>query len=84
MVRIVSVPSSVARVMPSETVALFRRIVGKTLRVDGFGPYGHLEFNVRHDGSQAADRSQHTVWLEPEFVEAVGDADDNDLTRRCS
>ena len=64
--------------MAEETRQIFRRCVGQTLRVDGFGDYGHLELNVMDDGSQwdggrtKADGSFHRIWIEPEFVECVG------------
>lgn len=70
-VRVVRVPPSVEREMPHETIELFRRCVGQILRVDGFGEHGHLELNVRDDGTQAADYCEHTIWIEPEFVETV-------------
>jgi hypothetical protein len=53
---------------------LFARVLGKTLPVDGFGRYGHLELNVLDDGSQAPDYCHHTIWIEPEFVEAEDDS----------
>lgn len=70
-VRVVRVPPLVEREMPPETVELFQRCLGQILRVDGFGKYGHLELNVRDDGSQAAGHRDQTIWIEPEFVEAV-------------
>jgi|GEM_PF-2463250 len=69
-VRVLKVPPSVAKEMPAETRKLFRRCVGKVLRVDGFGRCGHLELNIHDDGSQATP-SAHTIWIEPEFVEVV-------------
>ncbi len=56
------------------TPELFARVVGKTLRVDGFGRYGHLELNVLDDGSQAPDCCHNTIWIEPEFVKGVDEA----------
>jgi hypothetical protein len=69
-VRVLKVPPSVAKEMPAETRRIFRRCVGKVLRVDGFGRYGHLELNVNDDGSQATPTA-HTIWIEPECVEVV-------------
>ena len=74
-VRVLRVPPSVEQEMPQETVQLFRQCVGKILRIDGFGRYGHLEFRIADDRSQTAERREHTIWLEPEFVEAVSDYD---------
>jgi len=70
-VRVIRVPPSVEQEMPDETVELFRRCVGQTIRVEGLGEYGHLELNVSDDGSQAPDYSKHTILIEPEFVELV-------------
>lgn len=70
-VRVLRVPPSVEAEMPVETKRIFRRCVGQILRVDGFDDHGHLELNVRDDGSQAPDHSRHTIWIEPEFVETV-------------
>ena len=70
-VRVVLVPPMVEKEMPPETIGLFERCVGRVLRVDGFDEHGHLELNVANDGSQAPDYSQHTIWIEPEFVEKV-------------
>ncbi|MFA5192266.1 MAG: hypothetical protein WC740_16275 [Verrucomicrobiia bacterium] len=57
--------------MPEGTRQIFHRCVGKVLRVDGFGKYGHLELNVKDDGSQLPAGCGHTMWIEPEFVEHV-------------
>ena len=70
-VRVLRVPPSVDEQMPEETRQIFRRCVGQILRVDGFDDYGHLELNVRDDGSQCTDHCGHTIWIEPEFVEHV-------------
>lgn len=69
MVCVRRVPPLVLEHGPEETRELFRRCVGKALRVEGFGRYGHLELNVNGDGSQACDAGQHTIWIEPECVD---------------
>jgi hypothetical protein len=69
-VRVLKVPPAVKKEMPAETRKLFRRCVGKVLRVDGFNRCGFLELNVHDDGTQATP-SAHTIWVEPEFVKLV-------------
>lgn len=70
-VRVLRVPPSVEEQMPEETRQIFRRCVGQVLRIDGFDDYGHLELNVKDDGSQFPDHCDHSIWLESEFVEYV-------------
>lgn len=69
--RVLRVPPLVDEQGPEETRQLFHQCVGRILRVDGFGAYGHLELNVTDDGSQAPDECHHTIWIEPEFIECV-------------
>ena len=73
LVKVVQIPADLHDAVGIGTLQLFQHVLGKTLRVDGFGRYGHLELNVFDDGSQAPDYCHHTIWIEPEFVEAVGD-----------
>jgi hypothetical protein len=74
MVTVTQAPSELHDAAGIATPELFSRVVGKTLRVDGFGRYGHLELNVLDDGSQAPDYCHNTIWIEPEFVKAADDA----------
>jgi hypothetical protein len=68
IVRVVGLPPS-GHVLPPEAKAVFVAVVGQTLRVDDVDTNtGCLALNVRADGSQSADWSQHTIWLESEFV----------------
>jgi hypothetical protein len=76
-VRVLRVPPSVEEQMPEETRPIFLHCVGRVLRVDGFGKYGHLELNVKDDGSQSPDYCDHTIWIEPEFVEHVSSKESN-------
>ena len=69
-VRVLKVPPLVEKEMPKETRQIFRRCLGKVLRVDGFGRCGFLELNVLDDGSQATPCG-NTIWIEPECVESV-------------
>lgn len=74
MVTVTQAPPELNDAAAIGTPELFGRVVGKTLRVDGFGRYGHLELNVLDDGSQAPDSCHHTIWIEPEFVKAADEA----------
>ena len=74
MVTVTHVPPGLHDAAAIGTPKLFARVLGKTLRVDGFGRYGHLELNVLDDGSQAPDSCHHTIWIEPEFVKAAENA----------
>ncbi len=70
-IRVMQVPPLVLEQCPSETIEIFNRCVGQTLRVDGFDTYGHLELNVMDSGLQAPDYCHHTIWIEPECVELI-------------
>ena len=70
-VRVLQVPPSVMSHMPEDTQEIFRRCVGQMLRVDGIGDHGHLELNVKDDGSQSAGYGDHSIWIEPGYVEHV-------------
>jgi hypothetical protein len=70
-IRILRVPPPVLQQMPAETVEIFRRAVGCVLRVEEIDEHGHLQLEVRADGSQAPDACHHTIWVEPEHVEFV-------------
>ena len=74
MVTVTQIPPDLHDAAAISTPELFACVLGKTLRIDGFGRYGHLELNVLDDGSQAPDYCHHTIWIEPEFVKAVDDA----------
>ena len=45
-------PPSVEQEMPPDTVELFRRCVGRMLRIDNIDEHGHLELNLTSDGQQ--------------------------------
>jgi hypothetical protein len=69
MVRPVKVPPGLDDAAGIGTPQIFERVIGKTLRIEGFDEHGNLELNVLDDGSQAPDYCHHTIWIEPEFVE---------------
>jgi hypothetical protein len=74
LVKVIQVPPDLSDAAGIGTPELFQQVLGKTLRIDGFGRHGHLELNVLDDGSQAPDYCHHTIWIEPEFVKAEDDA----------
>jgi len=43
LVKVVQIPPDLDDAAGIGTPELFQRVVGKTLRIDGFGEYGHLE-----------------------------------------
>ena len=71
LVTVVQVPPDLDDAAGIGTPELFQRVLGKTLRIDGFGRYGHLELNVLDDGSQAPNYCHHTIWIESEFVKTA-------------
>ena len=64
-VKVVGIPPNLHDAAGIGTPDVFRKAVGKTFRVEALGEYGHLELII--SGSD-------TIWIEPEFVEAVGNA----------
>jgi hypothetical protein len=73
-IKVVKVPSGLHDAAGIGTPELFQRLLGKILRIEAFDEYGHLDLNVFDDGSQTPDYCHHTIWIEPEFVEAAPDA----------
>ena len=65
MVRVIKIPPDLDDAAGIGTPDVFARALGKTFRVEGIGEYGHLELVVSQRDS---------IWIEPEFVEAIGDA----------
>lgn len=61
-VQVVQIPPSLTDAAGIGTPAVFKRAFGRIFRIEGFGPYGHIELVV--------DR-RHTIWIEPEFVVRV-------------
>ena len=62
-IRVVKIPPNLTDSAKIGTPAVFKRALGKTFRVMGFGRYGHLELEVT---------KRDTIWIEPEFVVQVG------------
>ena len=64
VVKVVAIPPGLHDAAGIGTPEVFQQELGKTFRVAGFGRYGHLELVVTRSDS---------IWIEPEFVEAVED-----------
>lgn len=63
VIRVTHVPPQVQRDGPRDTRSVFKRAVGKTFVVQGFGRYGHVELDV------SKIRKLDTIWIEPDCVE---------------
>jgi len=70
-VRVLLLPPDLERTMSNERQELFRRCVGKVLRVEGFDSFGSLELHVLDDGTQSPDRLHHVLFIEPKYLELV-------------
>jgi hypothetical protein len=53
-----------------ETLDIFQRAVGRTLRVQGFDEYGRVELWLRDDGSEDERGVSHSIWVEPDYIAA--------------
>jgi hypothetical protein len=70
-VRVLLLPPDLERTMSIERQELFRRCVGKVLRVEGVDAFGALELHVLDDGTQSPDRFRHVLFVEPKYVELI-------------
>jgi hypothetical protein len=68
-VRVLFIPPEVERFMSDDRRELFRRCVGKVLRVEGYDSFGALELHVLDDGTQSPDHLHHVLFIEPKYVE---------------
>ena len=73
VVRVVRIPPDLNDRAGIGTPQVFESAVGKTFRVEGIGQYGHLELIVS-ESTADHNYSSDTIWIEPEFVELLGDA----------
>jgi hypothetical protein len=73
-VRVLLLPPDLERTMSIERQELFRRCVGKVLRVEGIDSFGSLELHVFDDGNQSPDHHHHILFIEPKYVELVTDS----------
>ncbi len=78
-VRVIRVPLYLNTDNPvdKDTARFFERCLGKTFQVEDFDEYGQLELWVTEDGSQAPDILAHTIWVEPEYVERMTEAENS-------
>ncbi len=72
-IKIVRIPPQVLsdRKRFPETFELFEKAVGRVYQIRDFGEYGHLELWLHDDGSEEASGGAHSIWVEPEYAEAV-------------
>jgi len=63
VIRVTCVPYAVKRDGPAETRSVFKRAVGKTFVVQGFGRYGHIQLDI------SKIQKLDTIWIEPDCVE---------------
>ena len=61
-VKVVKIPPGLTDPAGIDTPGVFKRALGKTFRIEGFGKYGHLRLKVGN---------LNTIWIEPEFVVLV-------------
>jgi hypothetical protein len=65
-VRIIKIPEDVLQPQsPKDTKQIFKKALGKTFRVEGFGKYGHIELQV---GKKLKPRTFDVIWIEPYCV----------------
>ena len=55
-----------------ETFELFEKAVGRMYQIRDFDEHGHIELWLCDDGSEDSTGAAHSIWVEPEFVLAVG------------
>lgn len=70
-IRVLLLPLDFERSLSPESQILYRRCVGKVLRVERVDEFGSLELHVMDDGSQSPDRSHHIIFIGPKCVEPV-------------
>jgi hypothetical protein len=70
-VRVVMIPPDLSDSAEIDTRAVFARALGKTFRIVGFNELGHLELVVAERHPSASTYKSNTIWIEPQFVEAV-------------
>ena len=73
-VRVVKIPPALNDTAGIDTPGVFERALGKAFRVEGVSELGHLELVVAERHPSRDTYESDTIWIEPEFVEAVDDA----------
>jgi len=63
VIRVTCVPYAVKRDGRAETRSVFKRAVGKTFVVQGFGRYGHIQLDI------SKIQKLDTIWIEPDCVQ---------------
>ena len=70
-VTVITLPPNLDDRAQIDTPEVFRRALGKTFRVEGFGKYGHLELVVAERRPTPNTYESDTIFIEPEFVTLV-------------
>jgi hypothetical protein len=70
-VRVLLLPPDLERTMSKERQELFRRCVGKVLRIAAVDGLGVIELHVLDDGTQSPERHHHVLFIGPKYVELV-------------
>ncbi len=73
MVRVTGIPPDLHDNAGIGTPQVFQSALGKTFRVEAISEHGHLELVVGESGG-GRDYSSDTIWIDPEFVQVVGEA----------
>jgi hypothetical protein len=56
---------------PSETVEIFKRIIGNSFEIRGFNQIGLAEIWATKNGSPAQTCRDHSLWIETDCVKLV-------------
>jgi hypothetical protein len=70
-VRVLLLPPDLERTLSIERQELFRRCIGKPLRVESVDAFGALELHVLDDATQSPDCFHHVLFVEPKYVDLV-------------
>jgi hypothetical protein len=73
MIRVTAIPPDLDDRAGIGTPEVFQNALGKTFRVESVNEIGHLELIVAERHPTPETYESDTIWIEPEFVEAVDD-----------
>jgi hypothetical protein len=74
LVRVIRIPPALSDSAGIGTPGVFEHALGKTFRVEAVSELGHLELVVAERHPSKDTFESDTIWIEPEFVEAIDDA----------
>jgi len=70
----VKIPADLHEAAHIGTPRVVEQALGKTFRVEAVSELGHLELVVAERHPSQDTYESDTIWIEPEFVEAIDDA----------